>query len=72
MKLAPSYVELLGCDIIFLVEIDWNGTPYRFSSMPVELEKDDGSTISFNGAIEDPEFRLESSILGFNVEYNWS
>ena len=70
MKLAPSYVELLGCDIIFLVEIDWNGTPYRFSSMPVELEKDDGSTISFNGAIEDPEFRLESSILGFNVESN--
>ena len=70
MKLAPSYIELLGSDIVFLMNLDWNGQIFRFSTMPIEIETDDGITISFQGAIDDPSFRLESSILGFNVESN--
>lgn len=70
MKLSQSYIELLGSDIVFLMEIDWNGNLFRFSTMPIEVEKDDGTKLGFQGAIDDPSFRLESSILGFNVESN--
>ena len=70
MKLAPSYIELLGSDIVFLMELEWNGQIFRFSTLPIEIEKDDGTTISFQGAIDDPDFRLESSVLGFNAESN--
>ena len=70
MKLSPSYIELLGSDIVFLMEIDWNGSLFNFSTMPIEVETDGGEIISFQGAIDDPAFRLESSILGFNAESN--
>ena len=70
MKLSPSYIELLGSDIVFLCEIDWNGSLFKFSTMPIEIEKDSGGVITFQGSIDDPSFRLESSILGFNVESN--
>ena len=70
MKLSPSYIELLGSDIVFLMEIDWNGSLFNFSTMPIEVETDGGEIISFQGVIDDPAFRLESSILGFNAESN--
>ena len=70
MKLSPSYIELLGSDIVFLMEIDWNGSLFKFSTMPIDVETDGGEVISFQGAIDDPSFRLESSILGFNAESN--
>lgn len=70
MKLTASYNELVGSNICFLMSINWNGNLFYFSSLPIEITKDNGDTIFFNGLLEDPQFKLESSVLGYNVNSN--
>ena len=41
MNVNPS--ELLNADIVFVLEIDWNGDVHRFSSIPIVVPSDDGS-----------------------------
>jgi len=47
--------ELLGATPIWLLEITWAGTVYRFSSKPVVLPSDDGA-LPFHGGLEDLDY----------------
>lgn len=54
-------------DLIWLLEVNFAGREYRFSTEPVDISKDDGSVISFKGGLDDPGYsetlsRFEHSV----------
>ncbi len=65
MNVNPS--ELLNADIVFVLEIDWNGDVHRFSSIPIVVPSDDGS-ISYVGRMNEPNIQNQTSIVGFNPD----
>lgn len=54
--------QLIGAMPVFLLEVVWQGFTYRFSSFPLQLLTDDGSSLVFDGGLEDPELeeRIQS------------
>jgi hypothetical protein len=58
----------LESELVFLLEINWNGAIYRFSSFPVVVE-DGTKSYQYIGGLEDPKIEQEMK-LGFNVENN--
>jgi len=65
MNIHPN--NLVNAEIVFVLEIDWNGDVHRFSSFPVDVESDDGS-ISYIGRMNEPEVKFQTKIVGFNPE----
>ena len=57
---AVTRAELSGSQPIFLLDVSWGGRSYRFSTYPISIEKNDGSTISYDGGFSDPD--VESSL----------
>ena len=53
-----SAAQYLESEVVFLLEVEYAGRRYRFSSFPLTLS--DGDTeILYEGGLEDPEFNLE-------------
>lgn len=65
MMIHPD--DLLNADIVFVMEIDWNGDVHRFSTLPIDVESDDGS-ISYIGRMNEPSIRRQTRIVGFNPD----
>ena len=45
-----------GARLLWLLEIKFAGRLFRFSTEPIDLSKDDGSTISYPGGLDDPGY----------------
>ncbi len=42
-------------EICFLLEVDWLGMKYRFSTLPIDLvDSQSGQTFRYNGGLGDP------------------
>jgi len=65
MNIHPN--DLLNADIVFVLEIDWNGDVHRFSSVPIDVPSDDG-TVSFIGRMNEPDISRQTKIVGFNPD----
>lgn len=50
LKSVPS------ASLIWLLEVDFAGMLFRFSTEPIELTKNDGSAAPFNGGLDDPGY----------------
>lgn len=60
---APKWIDT---SLIFLLEINWGGYTYRFSTKPIIIT-DGSSSYQFMGGLEDPEIKLQLT-RGFNIE----
>ena len=63
--------EILQGDICFLLEIDYYGTPYRFSTIPIQIEDiAENQIIPYRGGLSDPDVNLQSQRVGVDLEAN--
>ena len=58
-----------GGEVCFLLEIDWMGMIYRFSTVPIDLEAPDQS-LRFNGGLGDPSIDQQTEFVGFDIDGN--
>ena len=67
--IRPNSDALADARIVFLLIIKWDGIEYRFSSIPISVNKADGSVMSFDGGLtNDPIWTERSNLLGVDVE----
>jgi hypothetical protein len=60
--------DLLGSEIVFLLDIDYQGITYRFSTFPIEIyDPTTSQNISYTGQMADPQITQETSFQGFQV-----
>ena len=59
-----AVTDYLDTEICFLAEVDIKGTIYRFSSYPIEIEKDNGQVVFYRGLLSDPDFQQELQEIG--------
>ena len=68
-NIKPS--DLQGRDICFLLDIEYNGGLFRFSTFPIDIEDvNENKTIRYQGGLSDPDINLQTQIVGFNPEQN--
>ena len=68
-NIKPS--DLQGRDICFLLDIEYNGGLFRFSTFPIDIEDvNENTTIRYQGGLSDPDINLQTQIVGFNPEQN--
>ena len=65
-----SRADLLGTFPVFLLEIVWNSKTYRFSTKPVSLDKEDGTSVQYIGGLEDPDLTEALTSLDKDPEKN--
>lgn len=56
--------ELVGQGYVFLLEIEWDGYTFRWSTEPGEIAKADGSKLLFNNGMDVPEIDDEMDLMG--------
>ena len=58
-----------GMEMCFLLDIEYLGKIYRFSTIPIDLEDQaEQSIIRYNGQLEDPDINRATSFLGVDIE----
>lgn len=62
--------DLIGAFPVFLLEIQWGGRNFRFSTYPINILKNDGSSLQFAGGLEDPSLEESLSTLDKSPEKN--
>lgn len=67
--LAPTSIgysrhALFGREVVWLLEIEYAGVTWRWSSEPIEVDDADGNPITFAGGLEDQEFDENLAIVG--------
>lgn len=69
-NIKPS--DLQGRDICFLLDIEYAGAVFRFSTFPINIEDlAANTTIQYKGGLlSDPDINLQTQIVGFNPEQN--
>ena len=65
-----SKSDLRAARAVFLMEIEFAGLVFRFSSYPIELLKDDNTPIPYDGSIEDFNLVESTELLGVDIEAN--
>lgn len=61
--------DFSGMEMCFLLDIQYQGMTYRFSTIPIDLEDQaEQSIIRYNGQLEDPDINRATSFLGVEVE----
>lgn len=54
--------------LIWLLEVTFAGKDYRFSTEPLDLSKDDGSSLSFWGGLDDPSYNETLSRFDHSID----
>jgi hypothetical protein len=58
-----------GMEICFLLDIDYLGMLYRFSTIPIDLEDlSELSTVKYSGGLDDPDISQSTSFVGSEIE----
>ena len=58
-------------DICFLLDIEYFGAIYRFSTVPIEItDTTENTVIPYRGSLSDPPVNLQSDLLGVDLEAN--
>lgn len=70
MPRLPSKIDLDGAYPVFLLEVQWDGELYRFSSYPVDLATSSGDSVHYIGGLEDPDMEEVISDPGGDPEKN--
>tara|TARA_Y100001963_G_scaffold156679_1_gene250889 strand:- start:278 stop:1915 length:1638 start_codon:yes stop_codon:yes gene_type:complete len=71
--------ETTSSSLIWLLEVTFAGREYRFSTEPINMSKDDGSIISFDGGLDDPRFSetlsrfdhsIDQQVISLDLDFN--
>jgi hypothetical protein len=62
-----NYNDLAGSEIIYLLQINWAGGIYRFSTYPIDIADNNGDLISYAGGLTDPEINTNISSTGLDL-----
>lgn len=58
-------------DICFLLDIEYFGAIYRFSTVPIDISDiSENTVIPYRGSLSDPPVNLQSDLLGVDLEAN--
>ena len=49
--------SVAGADLLWLLELDFAGRTFRFSTEPLDISKADGTAISYPGGLDDPGYQ---------------
>ena len=49
--------SVAGADLLWLLELDFSGRTFRFSTEPADLSKSDGTSISYPGGLNAPGYQ---------------
>ena len=61
--------DLIGSEVCFLLEIEYMGAPYRFSTFAIDITDTQNSTINrYEGGLSDPDLDQSISFVGFDLE----
>jgi hypothetical protein len=63
--------DLQARDICFLLDINYMGGLFRFSTFPIDIDDEqENTTIRYFGGLADPDINMQTEIVGFNPESN--
>ena len=65
-----TLADLSSSHLVYLLDVVWCGVTYRFSSQPIDVVQDDGTSLPYSGGLADPDLTEQTDIIGFNVESN--
>jgi len=65
-----TLADLSSSHLVYLLDVVWCGVTYRFSTQPIDVLQDDGSSLPYTGGLADPDLTEQTDIVGFNVESN--
>src|SRR5210317_2091292 len=65
-----TLADLSSSHLVYLLDVVWCGVTYRFSSQPIDVVQDDGTSLPYTGGLADPDLTEQTDIIGFNVESN--
>jgi hypothetical protein len=69
MMLHPTDIQ--GKELCFLLDLDWLGKKYRFSTIPIDLvDSRSGQTFRYNGRLGDPDISQQTEFVGFDIDGN--
>tara|TARA_B100000900_G_scaffold415816_1_gene447332 strand:- start:3532 stop:5229 length:1698 start_codon:yes stop_codon:yes gene_type:complete len=58
-------------DVCFLLDIEYFGAIYRFSTVPIDIsDTAENTVIPYRGSLSDPPINLQSDLLGVDLEAN--
>lgn len=63
------YDDFSGMEMCFLLDVDYLGKIYRFSTIPIDLQDtQEAETVRYEGGLEDPDINQSTSFLGIDIE----
>lgn len=69
MMIHPD--DASGGEICFLLDVNWLGMEYRFSTVPIDLiDAQTNQTFRYNGGLGDPSVDQQTEFVGFNIDAN--
>lgn len=67
----PKPSDLKGKEICFLLDVVYQGAEYHFSTFPIDItDPRDGTTIPYEGGLNDPDITEQTSFVGFDLGAN--
>jgi len=61
--------DFIGMEMCFLLDIDYLGMNYRFSTIPIDLQDlSELSTVRYSGGLDDPDISQSTSFVGSEIE----
>lgn len=65
-----SESELMGCDLVWLLDITFKGRVWRFSQFTIDISKNDGDVYQYIGGINNINYEEKTDLIGVNVDGN--
>ena len=63
--------DIQGAELCFLLDVDWLGKIYRFSTVPIDItDTNTGELYSYNGGLGNPTIDQQTSFVGFDIDGN--
>lgn len=63
--------DMKGNDVCFLLDVDWLGMTYRFSTVPIDIEDEiTNQTYRYIGGLGDPSIDQQTEFVGFDIDGN--
>lgn len=61
--------DIQGAELCFLLDVDWLGKTYRFSTVPIDItDTNTGELYRYNGGLGNPTIDQQTEFVGFDID----
>lgn len=61
--------DIQGAELCFLLDVDWLGKTYRFSTVPIDItDTNTGELYRYNGGLGNPTIDQQTDFVGFDID----